>query len=122
MRIAYIAPYQGSTLLTKRPIVLNRSLSQTLKVELIASLLRASRHEVDVISQGEVVEHTCRFYPAFSEPKSFHPSVRVQYASAWPVPRLNGLWSNISTLQVLKARHREAPYDLAIIWNMKGPQ
>ncbi len=71
MRIAYITTYQGPTLLKRRPIVLNRSLSNTLKIELIASMLRANSHEVEVISQGEVVENSFTFYPSFTEPERF---------------------------------------------------
>ena len=52
MRIAYVAPYQGPTLLTRRPIVRNRSMSNAVKIELIATLLRERSHDVEVISQG----------------------------------------------------------------------
>jgi hypothetical protein len=122
VRIAYINTYQGPTLLKKRPIVLNRSLSNTLKIELIASLLRANSHEVEVISQGEVVENSFTFYPSFLEPERFDSKIPVFYSSAFPVRRVNGLWSSFQTLRLLKSRHRVAPFDLVIIFNLKEPQ
>src|SRR5215467_1133599 len=122
MRIAYIAPYQGPVLVERRPTTLNRSLSNRIKIELIATLLHAKSHDVEVISQGEVVENKWKFYPSFSEPEAFHPEIPVYYASALPVRRVNGLWSDWQTLQLFKARHRAAPFDLAIIFNLKGPQ
>jgi len=122
MRIAYVAPYQGSTLLKRRPIVRNRSMSNRIKIELIAALLHANSHEVEVISQGEVVESSWTFYPSFSEPESFHPYIPIYYGSVLPIRRLNGLWSNARTLHILKERHRAKPYDLVIVFNLKGPQ
>lgn len=122
MRIAYIAPYQGPSLLKSRPTILNRSLSGGLKMELIAALLRENGHQVEIISQGEVVENTCRFYPSFTEPEPLRSNTPVHYASALPVPRLNGFWSNSRTLRLFKARHSASPYDLVLIWNLKGPQ
>ena len=100
----------------------NISLSNTVKIELIASLLRANNHEVEVISQGEVIEHKLTFYPSFSELQRFDSAIPVYYSSSLPIRRLNGFWSNFHTLQLLKARHRAAPFDLAIIFNLKGPQ
>src|SRR5262249_18001569 len=108
MRIAYVTPYQGPTLLRRRPIVRNRSMSNRIKIELIATLLQSHGHDVELISQGEVVEHRCTFYPAFSEPELFHPRIPIDYASALPIRRLNGLWSSLRTLQLLTARHRVA--------------
>jgi len=122
MRIAYIAPYQGPTLLARRPVVRNRSMSNRVKIELIASLLRSSSHEVEVISQGEVVDTGWTFYPALVEQERFHPDIPIFYGSVLPVRRVNGLWSNAQTLRVLKERHRARPYDLVIIFNLKGPQ
>ena len=122
MRIAYLTTYQGPTLLKRRPIVRNRSLSNAIKIELIASLLRAKSHDVEVISQGEVVEHKLTFYPSFTEPQRFDSRIPVYYSSSLPIRRLNGLWSNFHTLRLLKARHRAAPFDLVIIFNLKGPQ
>jgi glycosyltransferase involved in cell wall biosynthesis len=121
MRIAYVTPYQGSTLLKQRPIVRNRSMSNRIKIELIASLLQNS-HEVEIISQGEVVDNSWTFYPAFSEPERFHPQIPIYYGSALPIRRLNGLWSNRRTLQILTGRHRANPYDVVIVFNLQGPQ
>ena len=122
MRIAYVTTYQGPTLLERRPIVRNRSLSNTVKIELIASLLRASGHEVEVLSQGEVVDNKLKFYPGFSEPQPFDSKVPVHYSSAFPVRRVNGFWSSFQTLRLLKARHRASSFDLVIIFNLKDPQ
>lgn len=122
MRIAYIAPYQGPVLVERRPTTLNRSLSNRIKIELIANLLRAKSHDVEVISQGEVVENKWVLYPSFSEPKAFHPDIPVYYASALPVRRVNGLWSDWQTLHLFKVRHRANPFDLVIVFNLKGPQ
>lgn len=122
MRIAYITTYQGPTLLKNRPVVRNRSLSNAVKIELIATCLRAMSHEVEVISQGEVVENAFRFYPAFYESERFHSDIPVHYASALAVKRLNGFWSSFRTLQMFKSRHREAPFDLVVIFNLKEPQ
>jgi hypothetical protein len=122
VRIAYLTNYQGPSLPNRRPIVRNRSLSGTLKVELIASLLRANSHEVEVISQGEVVENGFGFYPSFCEPQRFDGTIPVYYSSALPIRRLNGFWSNFQTLRLFQTRQRAAPFDLAIIWNLKGPQ
>ena len=122
MRIAYVAPYQGPTLLKRRPIVRNRSMSNAVKIELIASLLRARSHDVEILSQGEVVESAWTFYPAFSEEERFHPQIPIHYGSVVPVRRLNGLWSTHRTLQLLKERHRADPYDVVMVFNLKGPQ
>lgn len=122
VRIAYVTTYQGPTLLERRPIVRNRSLSNSVKIELIASLLRANGHEVEVISQGEVVDNKFKFYPGFSEPQLFDSKIPVYYSSAFPVRRVNGFWSIYHALRLLKARHRATPFDLVIIFNLKDPQ
>jgi glycosyltransferase involved in cell wall biosynthesis len=122
MRIAYIAPYHGPTLLKRRPIIINRSLAGATKIELIAKLLRAASHEVEIISQGEVVQLELRFYPSFHEPELFDPEIPVWYSSALPIRFLNGGWSSIFTLREFKKRHQTAPYDLVIVYNMKGAQ
>lgn len=122
MRIAYVAPYHGPALLRRRPIVRNRSMASATKIELIAGLLRASGHEVEIISQGAVIELALTFYPSFAEPELFHPEIPIYYGSVLPIRRLNGLWSNARTLHLFKARHRVAPYDLVIIYNLQGPQ
>ena len=122
VRIAYVTTYQGPTLLERRPIVRNRSLSNTVKIELIAPLLRSNGHEVEIISQGEVVDNKLTFYPGFTEPQPFDSKISVYYSSAFPVKRVNGLWSSFQTLRLLKARHRATPFDLMIIFNLKDPQ
>ena len=43
MRIAYVAPYQGPTLVNRRPIVRNRSMSNRVKIELIDQRVIAVR-------------------------------------------------------------------------------
>jgi glycosyltransferase involved in cell wall biosynthesis len=122
MRIAYVANYQGPTLLKRRPVVLNLSLANTIKLELIAGMLQSSSHEVEVLSQGEVAEHRLRFYPSFRELQPFHPHIPVYYASVLRIKRLEPLWSSLRMLQLFRARHRASPYDLVIIWNLKHPQ
>jgi len=96
-------------------------MSNKVKIELIAEALHARRHDVEVISHGEVVDNQCKFYPAFSEPERFHPEIPVHYASALPVRRVNGLWSRWRTLELFKARHQASPFDLVIIFNLKSP-
>jgi glycosyltransferase involved in cell wall biosynthesis len=119
MRIAYITPYQGPSLVKQRPAVKNLSMSNKVKIELIAEALLARGHNVEVISHGEVVENKCKFYPAFSEAEPFHPEIPVHYASALPVRRVNGFWSCWQTLHLFKARHQASPFDLVIIFNLK---
>jgi glycosyltransferase involved in cell wall biosynthesis len=122
MRIAYVAPYQGPTLLRDRPIVKNLALAGNLKIELISELLLRGSHQVDIISQGEVVERRLHFYPALREPRPVRPEVPVFYASALPIRFVNGVWSSFQTLGLFKQRHRLSPYDAVIIYNLKRPQ
>jgi len=122
MRIAYITPYQGPSLLKERPIVWNRSLSNTVKIELIAELLHSRSHTVEILSHGEVVENRWKFYRAFCEPDLFHHDIPVRYVSALPIKRLNGLWSSTAMLRLFRERHRACPFDLVIIFNLKPPQ
>src|ERR1700733_7081015 len=122
MRIAYITTYQGPTLLKRRPTVRNRSMSNRIKIELIAALLHDCAHEVEVISQGEVIENGCTFYPSFSEPERFHPHIPIYYGSVLPIRRLNGLWSSARTVHIFKERHRTKPFDFVIIFNLKDQQ
>ena len=42
-RVAYITPYQGPSLVKQRPVVRNRSVSNKIKIELIAKALHATR-------------------------------------------------------------------------------
>jgi glycosyltransferase involved in cell wall biosynthesis len=122
MRIAYIAPYQGPALVGRRPIVGNLSLAGRVKMERIAELLQRNSHDVEILSQGEVIEHQPKVYPGFSDPTPFHAKIPVYYSSAFPVRFLNGLWSSLSLLRIFKVRHRIAPYDVVLIYNLKPPQ
>jgi glycosyltransferase involved in cell wall biosynthesis len=122
MRIAYIAPYNGPSLVKRRPIVINRSLAGTTKIELIAKLLRKASHQVEIISQGEVVKSELRFYPSFQETNLFHPNIPISYSSALPIRFLNGFWSSLLTVQRFKRRHKACPYDVVIIYNLKSAQ
>ena len=122
MRIAYVTPYQGPTLVERRQIVANRSMSNKTKIELVAKLLRSRAHSVEVFSHGEVIENRLRFYRAFAEPELFDRDIPVNYISSLAVGRLNGLWASLQMIQLLKRRHRIAPFDAVIIFNLKRPQ
>jgi hypothetical protein len=118
LRIAYVAPYFGPTVLKERAIQ-GASTSNRIKIELICRLLRADSHEIDVISPAEVIDYRFKYYKGFREPEPFDPEVPVFYASSLPVRRVNGFWSSYSTLRVMKERHRIAPYDVVILFNVK---
>src|SRR5262249_30722128 len=90
--------------------------------ELIAKLLRSRGHAVEIFSHGEVIENRLRFYPAFEEPELFDRDIPVNYISSLAVRRLNGLWASLQMVQLLKRRHRVAPFDAIIIFNLKRPQ
>jgi glycosyltransferase involved in cell wall biosynthesis len=122
MRIAYVTPYQGSTLIKRRPIVANRSLSTCIKIELIAQLLHAKGHDVEVFSYGEVERHEFNYYPAFLEPEPFHPHIPVHYISALPIRRFYGFWARLQMRRLLNRRHRVSPFDVVIVYNFKPPQ
>jgi glycosyltransferase involved in cell wall biosynthesis len=122
LRIAYIAPYQGPEVIKRRPIVRNLSLAGQVKVRLIAELLNANSHEVEVISQGEVIERQLKYYPGFCEADLLRAKNPVLYASALPVKFVSGLWSGLSVLGIFRARHRVSPFDLVMIYNLKPPQ
>ena len=122
MRIAYVAPYQGPDLVTRRPIVRNLSLAARVKVEVIAELLKRNSHDVEIFSQGEVVERSLKFYPAFCEPKPFCSDIPIYYASALPVRFLNAIWSSLRTVRLFQQRHRTAPFDAVIIYNLVRAQ
>src|SRR5262249_22531138 len=49
-------------------------------------------------------------------------SVPVFYSSAWPIKRVNDLWSCFRLRQFFIQRNRAKPFDLALIWNLKKPQ
>lgn len=122
MRIAYVTPYQGPTVLERRPIVRNRSMSNRAKIELIAQLLHEQGHDVEILSHGEVIEPHLKFYPGFSEPAPFHPEIPVTYISSLPVRRVNGLWASLAMLRLFKRRHAASPFDLVIVFNLKRPE
>jgi glycosyltransferase involved in cell wall biosynthesis len=122
MRIAYLAPYQGAALKQRRPIVANLSLAGTSKMEVIARLLHRRGHEVEILSQGEVVELKLKYYPAFREPKPFHDQIPVFYSSTVPVRFINGLWQGMRLLSLFKARHKVKPFDAVIFYDLKVPQ
>lgn len=122
MRIAYLTPYQGPALKARRPITLNRSLAGTQKMEVIARLLQAAGHQVEIFSQGEVVETALKFYPGFADPAPFHPEIPVVYGSALPVRYLNGFWQGLQLRRLFRARHRVAPFDAVLIYNLKVAQ
>lgn len=121
MRIAYIALYQGPSIVKSRPTLRNKSMSRQIKIELVASALEENGHEVEILSSGEVVDQQFRFYRGCVEAEPFHQKIPIHYASALPVRWLNGTWSNQQMLRLFQARHRASPFDLVIIWNMKGP-
>jgi glycosyltransferase involved in cell wall biosynthesis len=122
VRIAYVTPYQGPTLIKRRPIVGNRSMSNRIKIELIAQLLHTNGHDVEVFAHGEVDSPQLRFYPAFTEPEPFHPHIPVHYISSLPIRRIYGLWVRLCMLMLLHRRHRVSPFDVIIIFNFKPPQ
>jgi glycosyltransferase involved in cell wall biosynthesis len=122
MRIAYVTPYQGTTLVERRPVVRNRSMSNRVKIELIATLLHACGHDVEVFSHGEVDAPVLRFYPAFDEPQRFHPAIPIRYISALPIRRVYGPWAQLRTQALLERHHRVSPFDALIIFNFKPPQ
>ena len=122
MRIAYIAPYQGPGLVKRRPSVRNLSLAARVKVEVIAELLHRSSHDVEIFSQGEVIQLGPKFYPSFREPEPFHAEIPVSYASALPIRFLNAIWSSLGTVRLFQRRHRAAPFDAVIIYNLKLAQ
>jgi Glycosyl transferases group 1/Glycosyl transferase 4-like domain len=122
MRIAYITPYQGPTLEQRRPIARNRSLSNRIKIDLIAQLLHANGHQVEIISDGTVVELGPRFYPGFWETELSHAEIPVYYISSLPIRRINGFWAGWQAARFLKKRHQARPFDLVIIFNLKPPQ
>src|SRR5260221_413837 len=122
MRIAYIAPYQGPALVKTRSIIRNLSLGSNTKIELIAGLLQKHSHNVEILSQGEVVVRQFKSYPGFQEPDAFDPNIPVHYGLAFPVRFLNGWSSSMSLLRIFKARHRVKPFDAVAIYNLKPPQ
>jgi glycosyltransferase involved in cell wall biosynthesis len=122
MRIAYVANYQGPTVVARRPIIRNLSMSNRVKVELIARLLHRQSHELVVISPGEPSEPRVWPYAAFREPDPFDPDIPVHYASALRVRRVTGIWSSLSMLRLLRKWNSQKPFELLVILNMGWPQ
>ena len=121
MRIAYVANYHGPSLVKQRPVSSNRSLANTIKLELISKMLRQLSHEVEVISHGEVADRKRGFYPECHEEQPFHPDIPIDYASVLRLRRVEPVWSSLSMLRILRRRHRAAPFDVVIVWNLKLP-
>jgi glycosyltransferase involved in cell wall biosynthesis len=128
MRIAYIANYQSPGLVKKRPCQHNLSLAARVKIQLIAELLQASSHEVDIISQGALEplvgadRFRFRFYPSFEEHERFHPDIPILYTSALAVKFMTGFWESLLAKRLLKARHDHHRYDAVIIYNLQRAQ
>ena len=114
------APYQGPELLKQRPVLRNLALAGDVTIELVAELLLRRGHEVDVISQGEVVEQRFESFQPFSE-RTLRHRIPVRYSSTVPIKFLNGLWSTSATCGLFEKMRRVAPYDLVIIYNVKRP-
>lgn len=117
-----MAPYQGPTVAARRPIIRNNSLAAKVKIELIAESLKKSGHDVEVISQGEVIENRLKFYQGFREAAPFDPDIPVEYSSTLTARFINVVWSSITTLQRLRARHQACPFDAMLFYNFKLPQ
>jgi glycosyltransferase involved in cell wall biosynthesis len=100
----------------------NLALAANLKIELVAELLRQKAHDVEIVSQGEVVEYQGGYFPPFSESLAADSSIPVFYASALPIRFVNGRWSANRTVRLLRARHEARNFDLALIYNLKQPQ
>src|SRR5688572_20631658 len=122
MRIAFIAPYQGTTLCQRRPITGNFGLGASAKIRILAELLRDSSHDVEIFSQGEVIDSKVTYYPRLFEWATASGDIPVHYASAIPLRGVNALWSTTSLRRLVKAHHRRNPYDLVVIYNLKPPQ
>lgn len=122
MRIAYLAPYQGTELLWRRPTLANLALAANLKIELVAELLVKAGFQVEIISQGEVVERRAKFYRGFDEAEPFHSQIPVHYAAALPIRFLNGLTSAVWTVLVLLRRQLASKFDVVIVYNLKPAQ
>jgi hypothetical protein len=97
------------------------SLSNTIKIELVSRLLRSASHEVEIFSEGEVIDTQLAFYPGFYEPKPFEGKIPVYYSSVLPIRFVNGFWTSHHMLRQLKARHRLAPFDIVLMFNLRRP-
>jgi glycosyltransferase involved in cell wall biosynthesis len=122
MRIAYVAPYQGPTVLRHRPSLHNLSLACRIKIQLISDLLERSGHEIEIVSQGPVDRTALRFYPSLTETDLFNPRIPIHYISALPVRFVTGFWEGAQIERIISERHEKRPYDVIIIYNMKRAQ
>lgn len=128
MRIAYVANYQGPSLVNNRPCLHNFSLAARVKIQLIAELLQRSSNEVEIISQGALQPQVgldqlrFRFYPPFEESERFHPDIPIFYTSALSVRFLIGYWESRRAQHFLRTRHSRRPYDAVIIYNLQRAQ
>jgi len=128
MRIAYVANYQGADLVKNRPCLHNFSLAARVKIQLIAELLRRSGHQVEILSQGSLEplvgrdRFQFRFYPEVRDGERFHPEIPVHYVSALSLKYCIGLWERRRTSRLLADKHRCAPFDAVIIYNMQSAQ
>jgi len=118
MRIAYITPYKGPSLLERRPCTGNLSLSNKVKIEQISQALRALGHDLEIISEGEPFLYQNKYYPGFQEPKGFHPDIPIHYASSFSARYLKGFWCKWQMVRLFQALHRRLPFDLVISFNM----
>jgi len=128
MRIAYVANYQGPSLVDTRPVLHNFSLAARVKIQLIAELLQRSLHEVEIISQGSLEPQVTRanlrsrFYPSFSEKERFHSDIPIYYASALSIRFLIGFWESIAAQRLLRERHNRCRFDVVVIYNLQRAQ
>jgi glycosyltransferase involved in cell wall biosynthesis len=81
-------------------------------------LLRRAGHEVEIISAGDVAKRGCQFHAGFFENKPFEKDIPVYYSSALSIRFVAGLWSSMSMLRHLRARHLACPFDVVVIFNM----
>jgi len=106
----------------RRPIRRNLALAGNLKIELVAKLLSGQGHDLEVLSQGEVVDYSLDYFPAFEETTRFDASIPVYYASSLPWRYANGWWSANRLRRLLELRHRRSAFDLVVVYNLKQPQ
>jgi len=97
-------------------------LAAKVKIELVAELLQSKLHEVEIMSQGEVIERKLKVYPAFFDAQPFSPTIPVHYSSSLPVRHVNGLWASVGMLRFFLRRHKASLFDVVLVYNLKLPQ
>jgi len=128
MRVAYVANYQGPSLVSRRPCLHNFSLAARVKIQLLAELLVQASHDVELISQGQLEPQIgwdpkrLRIYPSYEEPQPFRPEIPVRYASAISVRFLTGFWESLQTQSLLRERHLHKPFDIVLLYNLQRAQ